>query len=270
MKKIIKLSVVFAFLLLGVLIISGKSEAASKKVSRAVWSPYAKYDPYCSPKRIDVEGYVESGGLKPTGVMIYRKAKGEKKYKKIATLKKKSSFKYKDKNVTAGDKYYYKVRAYRKVNGKKKYSKYSEVLVRSAVYKEPKYTVEITDRSSESMTIKITSKKNNGITYFDINPYALCDDKDEIEDVIPENPAYIESYSYDGENYIELEEKKEIELKGKETVYLQFSKADENSDLSKGKFLGTIEIYYNAWPCFILFSLDEGTAKAWQNGEMIH
>lgn len=55
------------------------------------------------------------------GYEIYRSTKKSKGYKRIVTTKKTS---YKDTDLKAGKKYYYKVRAYRKVKGKKIYSEF--------------------------------------------------------------------------------------------------------------------------------------------------
>lgn len=61
-----------------------------------------------------------------TGYAIYRKIKGGK-YKRIATVKGNTTFKYTDKDLTKDSIYYYKIRAYRKVDGKNYYGKYSTV-----------------------------------------------------------------------------------------------------------------------------------------------
>ena len=60
-----------------------------------------------------------------TGYVVYRKTGKKGKYKKIKTRKGKKSISYKNKKVTIGKTYYYKVAAYRVVSGKKVYGKKS-------------------------------------------------------------------------------------------------------------------------------------------------
>lgn len=81
------------------------------------WYEYQYSDTDFSPSQIELRFSVENG-MKPTGYQIYRKAPGEK-YQKIKTMKtSKRGVSFVDKKVTAGEQYFYKVRAYKKY-GKK-------------------------------------------------------------------------------------------------------------------------------------------------------
>ena len=62
-----------------------------------------------------------------TGYQIYRSTAIDGKYKKIATIKSNSTTTYKDKNLTNGQCYYYKIRGYKKIDGKNWYGAFSEI-----------------------------------------------------------------------------------------------------------------------------------------------
>ena len=84
---------------------------------QVVWYEYQYSDTDFSPSQIELRFSVDNG-MKPTGYQIYRKAPGEK-YQKIKTIKtSKRGVSYVDKKVTAGERYFYKVRVYKKY-GKK-------------------------------------------------------------------------------------------------------------------------------------------------------
>ncbi len=61
-----------------------------------------------------------------SGYVVYRKNPGKKRYKKIKTITKGKTVKWKDKKVKPGKTYTYVVKSYKKINGKKVYSKYSD------------------------------------------------------------------------------------------------------------------------------------------------
>jgi len=61
------------------------------------------------------------------GYQIYRSTAVDGKYKKIATIKSSSTTTYKDKNLTNGQCYYYKIRGYKKVDGTNWYGAFSEI-----------------------------------------------------------------------------------------------------------------------------------------------
>ncbi len=61
-----------------------------------------------------------------SGYVVYRKNPGKKHYKKVKTITKGKTVKWKDKKVKPGKTYTYVLKSYKKVNGKKVYSKYSD------------------------------------------------------------------------------------------------------------------------------------------------
>ncbi len=72
-----------------------------------------------------------------SGYQIYRAPAIDGKYKKIATITKKSTTTYKNTKLTNGQCYYYKIRSYKTVNGKKWYGAFSEI---KALYTKTGYT----------------------------------------------------------------------------------------------------------------------------------
>lgn len=77
-----------------------------------------------SGKKVKITWKKQSG---ISGYVVYQSTKKSKGYKKIATVKSASKVSYTTKKLTAGKKYYYKIRAYKTVNGKKVYGSYSSV-----------------------------------------------------------------------------------------------------------------------------------------------
>lgn len=83
------------------------------------------------PKKPVITGYSKGFKLSwnkingATGYILYRRTGKKGKFKKIATRKGKNSISYKDKKVSTGKTYYYKVVAYRVVSKKKIYGKES-------------------------------------------------------------------------------------------------------------------------------------------------
>lgn len=77
-----------------------------------------------SSKKVKITWKKQSG---VSGYVVYQSTKKSTGYKKIATVKSASKVSYTTKKLTAGKKYYYKVRAYKTVNGKKVYGSYSSV-----------------------------------------------------------------------------------------------------------------------------------------------
>ena len=61
------------------------------------------------------------------GFVVYRSLKKKKGYKAVKTIKSGATFKYTDKKVVQGKKYFYKVRAYKMYDGNKLYGAYSAV-----------------------------------------------------------------------------------------------------------------------------------------------
>lgn len=103
-----------------------KDEKSSfSKVKSAKCTPSApKVSLSTSTKQAKVTWKKVSGA---TGYEVYRSTSKDGKYKKVKTIKNSKTVSYKDKKVTSGKKYYYKVRTYKTVSGKKVYSNYSSV-----------------------------------------------------------------------------------------------------------------------------------------------
>lgn len=68
---------------------------------------------------------------KASGYEIYRAASKNGVYTLKKTMTENTKVTYKDKKLTTGKKYYYKIRAYQLVNGKKQYSSYTKVNIRA-------------------------------------------------------------------------------------------------------------------------------------------
>ena len=62
-----------------------------------------------------------------TGYEIYMSTKKSGTYKRVASLKKASTIKYKKKKLVSGKTYYFKIRTYKTVGGNKIYSSYSKI-----------------------------------------------------------------------------------------------------------------------------------------------
>lgn len=168
-------------------------------------------------------------GVTPQKVMVYRKAKGEKKYKKIATYKvKKNGFAREivDKKVTPGKTYSYKVRSYRKYKKKKYYSKYSLVETISALNLVGKYKVDCLTPAGEVNTFRfkmtgkdkyngdLTVKPDNKNNYFS---YTYTEAKDK---PFWSYDCHINSYSTDGVTWKTIPEKGVI-LKGTNSLFFE-------------------------------------------------
>ena len=107
-------------------------------------------------------------GVNPSSVVLYRKADGESKYKKInyKTVEKIQNLAgtIKDTTVKPGTIYYYKIKTKKKYNGKTYYSKLSKPLRIPVVNVTGKYTVSaipVPDNPDE-IIIGFTSDKYNG------------------------------------------------------------------------------------------------------------
>lgn len=87
------------------------------------------------------------------GYTIYRSTSKSGKYKKIATIKKGSTTKFTDNNLTTGQTYYYKMKAYRNVKGKALYSGYSNISSVKLTLKAPVIS-SITANDYRTLTVK--------------------------------------------------------------------------------------------------------------------
>ena len=108
-------------------------------------------------------------GVEPSSAVLYRKAKGQSKYKKIKVKKVEAgSFGcgmfYRDSSVKPGKIYYYKAKTVKKKKGKKYYSKASNTVRIPAVNFLAYYDVESVTAPGEVgfFIIKISSAKYNG------------------------------------------------------------------------------------------------------------
>ena len=167
-----------------------------------------------------------SYGVKPDGVQFYRKEKGEKKYKKIAT-KSLNRFDgngtFSDSSVKAGKTYSYKVRSYVKKGGKKYWSAYSKPLTIQAVNYDGFYKVKsITPAgNTDQFVIKLTSHKNNGTTKI----YSKYQESYITTDLKGKNLTEIITlvqWSEDGTLWKKIPEKG-IKLEAGKTIYLKYS-----------------------------------------------
>ena len=239
-------------------------------VSEVKWYDYALSDAYCSPERIDLMWSDANNGFKSSGYEIYRRKKGEKSFKKIATITKKSTTTYKDKKVEAGVAYQYRMRAFGKVKGKKKYSPYTEVMTRSAVYLKGTYSSEVISRDKDKLVMKIDSKLYNGdldLTGKSLDLCGTASDPDADEDgfigiICPT------SYSEDGKNWTALGENDKVVLEGGKTIYLTFE-GKNGLDLTKGSSVKSDSMTYNHLPSFWDIIIG-GSGEAWYNMEKTH
>lgn len=111
-----------------------------------------------SSKRLYIEVSSDPHKMKAASFIIYRKKEGEKKYKKVKTLKVSNSEKkewftsdvFKDTKVKARGIYYYKAKVMSKVGKKKYYSKFSKPIDSWAVNCDPDYKIEcLTDAGED-------------------------------------------------------------------------------------------------------------------------
>ena len=157
---------------------------------------------------------------------LFRKAEGDKKFKKIRTAKypRGWSDEYCDKTVTPGKTYIYKVKSFLK-KGKKKYtSKYSETCVIPAVEFKATYKVESITKSgiyygkSMEAVIKFSNgQKYNGKTTFQGRTYYNSIGK-------AGSFSYemvLTAYSEDNKNWIDARNKR-VEIPTNGSVYIKF------------------------------------------------
>ena len=173
---------------------------------------------------IDVMGADSGYWPKKMGTIIYRKAKGAKKFKKIkkAYYKKAGSIDYVDKKVKPGTTYLYKARNFVKKGKKTHYSKYSKILEIGAVNFRAKYKVESLTKSGvyegKSMTaiIKFSNAiKYNGSTYFyDKTIYRSDSKMGEFE-----YSMTVKEYSYDNKTWVKKTNKVKLPTNG--ALYLK-------------------------------------------------
>lgn len=100
-----------------------------------------------------------------TGYEIYRSTNKNKSYKKVATVKKNSKLVFRDKKLTTGKTYYYKIRAYYKKGSSVKYGSYSKVV---SVKPVPAKTTISSITSVDYKTLKLKWKTVSGASGYRI------------------------------------------------------------------------------------------------------
>ncbi len=166
-------------------------------------------------------------GVDPQGAVIYRKAEGETKYKKIKAKKsEKNTFtSYVDTTVKAGKTYYYKAKVYKKIRGKKYYSKKSKAFMIQDANTEGLYSIQSMTPAGEvkEFVIRLSSKASN------CNADLLFEKGAEAEYNSSSSQTYrivLAGYSHDNKSWSDIPEKGLI-LGGKDTIYLKFRAKDD-------------------------------------------
>lgn len=191
--------------------------------------------------RVEAMRYI---GVKPDKYIFYRKAKGEKKFKKIGTKKYKSgSAIFEDKTVKPLNTYKYKMKAYKKYKKKSYYSKFSDEVKIKALNSAPKYRVESITRAykGNEAIIKLTSAdKYNGATM--ISDSLISDYCYKFADASPELIFYakLTGYSMDNNNWMTFGGP--VRLDAEESIYLKFKLEDsgQNDEKTEPVFGGNV------------------------------
>ena len=185
---------------------------------------------YCNSKS-KLYLYVQrTDGMTPSGVAIFRKAKGESEYQKINVKDiEKGKFDcgktYLDDTVRPGETYYYKAKTYVKRFGKKKYSPASNTVKLSALNFEGKYAAKAmtAEGTVKEFSIRLVSDKYNGVLTlqsgagFEGPVYATIDGgKDYGQQRIT-----LKSYSKDNKNWSAIPSDG-LQITAGQTVYLKF------------------------------------------------
>ena len=179
-------------------------------------------------------------GTFPDGYILYRKAEGEKEFKKIDEISDKvirDLDYYCDTKVEYKKKYTYKVKTYKMKNGERIYSEDSEELVITTTNYYPTYKVSLEGNSQngrEGFEFSIKSDKDNSDTvFYKSGGY------------FGEAPLIMSKYSTDNKNWKEIP-KEGVVLKEEEKLYFKFETTDE---ATIDKFENQIEIKgLNAMP----------------------
>lgn len=137
---------------------SGESAAVKGKT---VARPNISYVSSVSNKQLQI-GWNEVSGA--WGYNVKRSTSKNGTYKTIATVQGASTTTYKDKSLTTGKKYYYKVEAINKVNGKKGYSGDSDAVAGKTIAKVTLTAM----KAVNSNTISLSWKKVSGVSGYEI------------------------------------------------------------------------------------------------------
>ena len=231
-------------------------------LSRAEWQDYAGSDAPCSPTYIDLWGYCQSDGLPVKGFQIYRRKKGEKIFKKIATINKKG-FPYRDKKVEKGVSYQYRLRTYGTYKKKRIYSPYSSVLTRSAINQKGKFLSEKISCTQEELVVKLASLPYNADLILRAGSLFFPEEEEE------EIGLVIKGYSYDNKTWKNLSEEGKITLQAGKTVYLRLISGNGNQDMTLVNSLKGDVVTYDNLPCFFGIAIG-GEGSTTHNDEFIH
>lgn len=104
------------------------------------------------------------------GYEIYRKTGKDGEYKKIKTITSGKTVTYKNKELSFGKKYYYKVRAFDKNGSSTKKGKYSSSKSVTMTYMNPNFTVYLPttiDENENTIVISLTNNSKSDKVYFD-------------------------------------------------------------------------------------------------------
>lgn len=178
--------------------------------------------------------------------IIYRKAAGEKSYKKIRAYNNAVlSDVYVDKTVKAGVTYYYKAVAYSKINGKKCYSPKSKAVKIRAVDLTADYSVEYiksTENTKGYLDLKITGKETFGNMVFKKvkDSKFVYSEEDNNKNTISAELS-LDYVSVDGTTWAEVTEKG-YTLKAGQSVYLRFKVTPAENKTVEDYHFGSQEI----------------------------
>lgn len=242
-------------------------------VAPVAWDEYSFCDAVTTPKEIPLEGSVDGLGMKPDGFQIYR-GTDKKNLKKIKTIKKKQFwFRYKDKTVKSHETYYYKVRAFKTIGKKKYYGAFSNIERHSAINHEGKYQVKVVTKEGDaipSLITCLTSDSGNGDLVFEGGCCGTLD-----TDSLGVMSIWATQYSYDGEKWYSLENKRVV-LKAGQSIYLKWEEADGkpfrfNTEGECAEIEGC-NVKYDYDGLSYLFSIDfkKLVARVCVDGEMYH
>ena len=208
----------------------------------------------CTPSNITiaVSIWMWDKDMEVTGAEIYRakiKANGKRgDFKKIGVCRElkqnqydkyRWDFTYSDSTVKAGQAYVYKCRGFRQVGNVKKLQK-EDIRTRKGVAAKSagKYKCKVVKNTEKKLIVKITGKNKNNGTLERIESggfkgvYLVFKNKGK------EGGAYgdvkLEAFSYNGKKW---HKGRLFHIKGKESVYLRFSRSGHDIDMSKYKYV---------------------------------
>ncbi|MCI7619980.1 MAG: fibronectin type III domain-containing protein [Firmicutes bacterium] len=161
MKRILKktITIIFILALMTGTVQTAQAASIPAQVSLTVKQTAAKTVTLTWKKVSGADGYE-----------IYRKTGASGTYTKIKTVTSGSTLTYKNTSLTAGKKYYYKVRAYDKQGSKTVRGKYSAGKSVTVTNYKPVFTVSLpssVNRTEKTIKITITNSSKSDSCYFD-------------------------------------------------------------------------------------------------------